>query len=210
MLPPAYSGQLFVISAPSGVGKSTLIRDILADCPKLKFSVSCTTRSPRPGEIAGKDYIFLSKEEFLSGINSGRFLEWAEVHGEYYGTDLNPIEKWLKAGSDVLLDIDVQGARLVRAAYPIAQTIFILPPSLNVLQERLRNRATESEKQLAIRIAAAQRELLEAPWYDYVVINNDLQEAISDLKAILRAGRCHRIIQAPGLKAFLMSLPLQG
>jgi guanylate kinase len=207
MLSPAYSGQLFVLSAPSGVGKSTLIRSILAECPKLKFSVSCTTRSPRPDEIPGKDYIFLSEKEFLSGISSGRFLEWAEVHGKYYGTDLNPIEKWLKAGSDVLLDIDIQGARLVRCCYPIAQTIFILPPSLNVLEERLRNRATESEEQLAIRCAAAQREVLEAPWYDYVVINNDLQEAIADLKAILRAGRCHRIIQAPRVKAFLMSLP---
>lgn len=207
MLSSAYSGQLFVISAPSGVGKSTLIRNILAECPRLKFSVSCTTRTPRSGEVAGKDYVFLSKEEFLNGIDSGRFLEWARVHGEYYGTDLNPIEKWLKSGNDVLLDIDVQGARLVRCAYPIAQTIFVLPPSLNVLEERLRNRATESEEQLAIRFEAALRELLEAPWYDYVVVNNDLQEATSDLKAILRAGRCHRIIQAPGLKAFLNSLP---
>ena len=132
---------------------------------------------PRSGEVAGKDYVFLSKEEFLNGIDSGRFLEWARVHGEYYGTDLNPIEKWLKSGNDVLLDIDVQGARLVRCAYPIAQTIFVLPPSLNVLEERLRNRATESEEQLAIRFEAALRELLEAPWYDYVVVNNDLQEA---------------------------------
>jgi guanylate kinase len=207
MLSPAYYGQLFVISAPSGVGKSTLIRNVLAECPKLKFSVSCTTRPPRSGEIPGKDYNFLGKDEFLSGISSGRFLEWAQVHGEYYGTDLNPIEKWLNAGNDVLLDIDVQGARLVRCAYPTAQTIFILPPSLNVLEERLRNRATESDDQLVIRFASAQRELLEAPWYDYVIINDDLLEAISDLKAILRAGRCHRIIQAPGLKAFLQSLP---
>lgn len=207
MIPHVYSGQVFIISAPSGVGKSTLIRNVLEECPKLKYSVSCTTRPSRSGEIDGKDYCFLSKQEFLNGISSGRFLEWARVHGEYYGTDLNPIEKWLQSGNDVLLDIDVQGARLVRCAYPTAQTIFILPPSLNVLVERLRSRATESEDQLEIRFEAARRELLDAPWYDFVIINNDLQEAISDLKAILRAGRCHRIVQAPVLKAFLMSLP---
>ncbi len=206
MHPPAYLGQLFIISAPSGVGKSTLIRRILEECPKLKFSVSCTTRPPRSDEVHGKDYIFLAREEFLNGIASGRFLEWAEVHGNYYGTDVNPIENWLKAGSDVLLDIDVQGARLVRCVYPTAQTVFILPPSLSVLEERLRNRATESEEQLAIRFAAAQRELLEAPWYDFVVINDNIEKATADLKSILRAGRCARIARAPMLKAFLMSL----
>ncbi|MFZ2448321.1 MAG: guanylate kinase [Syntrophobacteraceae bacterium] len=206
MHPPAYSGQLFIVSAPSGVGKSTLIRRILDERPKLKFSVSCTTRPPRPEEVHGKDYIFLAKEEFLNGISSGRFLEWAEVHGNYYGTDLNPVENWLKAGSDVLLDIDVQGARLVRCVYPIAHTIFILPPSLNVLEERLRNRATESEEQLAIRFATAQRELLEAPWYDYVVVNDSLEKAVADLKSVLCAARCARISQAPRLKAFLMAM----
>lgn len=206
MFPSAASGQLFIISAPSGVGKSTIIRSVLAECPKLKFSVSCTTRPPRPEEVPGKDYFFIGKEEFRNGINSGRFLEWAEVHGEYYGTDVHPIEKWLKAGNNVLLDIDVQGARLVRCAYPTAQTIFVLPPSLNVLKERLRNRGTESEEQLAVRFAAAQRELLEAPWYDYIVINDDLQEAIADMKAILRAGRCSRAVQSTKLRAFLLSL----
>ncbi|MHC1729144.1 MAG: guanylate kinase [Syntrophobacteraceae bacterium] len=206
MLPPTFPGQLFIISAPSGVGKSTIIRSVLAECPKLKFSVSCTTRPIRPDEIPGKDYHFISKEEFHSGLSSGRFLEWAEVHGQYYGTDQHPIENWLQASCDVILDIDVQGARQVRCAYPSAQTIFILPPSLNVLEERLRNRATESEEQLAIRFAAAQRELLEAPWYDYVITNNDLQEAVADLRAILRAGRSSRIVQAGRLKAFLNSL----
>ncbi len=206
MFPPAASGQLFIVSAPSGVGKSTIIRSVLEECPKLKFSVSCTTRPPRPEEVPGKDYHFIAKEEFRNGIDSGRFLEWAEVHGEYYGTDVHPIEKWLKAGNNVLLDIDVQGARLVRCAYPAAQTIFILPPSLNILEERLRSRGTESEEQLAIRFAAAQRELLEAPWYDYIVINDDLQEAIADMKAILRAGRCSRTVQSTKLRAFLLSL----
>ncbi len=202
----AYLGQLFIISAPSGVGKSTIIRRILEECPKLKFSVSCTTRPPRPEEVPGKDYIFLEKDEFIKGIGSGRFLEWAEVHGNYYGTDISPIEKCLNSGNDVLLDIDFQGARLVKCAYPMAQTIFILPPSMRVLEERLRSRATESDEQLAIRIAAAQRELLEAPWYDYVLINDNLDEAVADLKAVLRAGRCSRVARAPVLKSFLMSI----
>lgn len=199
------SGQLFIVSAPSGVGKSTIIGRITASCPGVRFSVSCTTRPVRSGEVAGKDYHFLSMEEFLKGIGSGRFLEWAEVHGHLYGTDGRFVEECLKAGDDVLLDIDVQGARLVRCAYPSAQTIFIMPPSMEVLEERLRNRATEGEEQLAIRIAAARREILESPWYDYIVINDDLQEAVEDLRAILRAGRSSRAAQAPRLKAFLES-----
>ncbi len=179
---------------------------MLAELPKLKFSVSCTTRPKRPDEVDGKDYHFLSREDFLNGINSGRFLEWAEVHGQFYGTDVHPIERWLKEGNDVLLDIDVQGARLVRCVYPAAQTIFVLPPSLIVLEERLKNRATESEEQLAIRMAAAQRELLEAPWYDFIVVNDNLEAAIVEMKAILQAGRCSRTAQAGRLRAFLLSL----
>ena len=206
MPPPATTGQLFIVSAPSGVGKSTIIRTVIASCPNLKFSVSCTTRPIRPGEVTGKDYHFLSMEEFLRRISSGRFLEWAEVHGHLYGTDRRLVEKWLKAGDDVLLDIDVQGTRLVHCAYPAAQTIFILPPSMHVIEERLRNRATETEEQLVIRVAAARRELLESPWYDYIIINDNLQEAVDDLKAILRAGRSSRAIQAARLKNFLMSL----
>ncbi len=147
----------------------------------------------------------MSREEFLSGIKAERFLEWAEVHGQFYGTDRRPIEKWIQTGQNVLLDIDVQGARLVRCAYPAAQTIFILPPSMKVLEERLRKRATETEEQVAIRVAAAAREILESPWYDYIVINDDLQEAIEDLKAILQAGRSSRTAQAARLRSFLMS-----
>ena len=206
MPPPATTGQLFIVSAPSGVGKSTIIRRVIASWPKLKFSVSSTTRPIRSGEVAGKDYHFLSMKEFLRGISAGRFLEWAEVHGHLYGTDRRLVEKWLKAGDDVLLDIDVQGARLVHCAYPAAQTIFILPPSMHVIEERLHNRATETEEQLAIRVAGARRELLESPWYDYIIINDNLLEAVEDLKAILRAGRSNRATRAAGLKNFLMSL----
>jgi guanylate kinase len=160
----------------------------------------------RSGETPGKDYHFMSREEFLKGISSGRFLEWAEVHGHFYGTDQRPVDDWLKAGDDVLMDIDVQGARLVRCAIPAAKTIFILPPTMGILEKRLRDRATETEEQLAIRVAAARLELLNSPWYDYVIVNDDLQEAVEDLKAILRAGRCHRANQSNRLSAFLLSL----
>jgi len=207
MIPKVARGQLFVISAPSGVGKTTLILPVLSQRPELRFSVSWTTRPPRPGEIPGAHYHFKSRREFLAGIETGRFLEWAEVHGEYYGTDGEQIEEWLAAGNDVLLDIDFQGARLVRCAYPSTRTIFILPPSLQALSERLRNRGTESPEQLAGRLAAARREIEEAPWYDYVVINDVLEEALTDLKAIFRACRCERAFQAPKLKTFLLATP---
>ena len=206
MLPPATSGQLFIVSAPSGVGKSTIIRKVSEECPKLKFSVSCTTRPKRPEEVDGKDYHFLSKAEFLNGISSGRFLEWAEVHGEFYGTDRHPVERWLGAADSVILDIDVQGARLVRCNYPAAKTIFVLPPSMHVLEKRLRNRATETAEQFAIRLAAARREILESPWFDYIIINDNLEEAVEDLKAIIRACRSARKSRAQGLKTFLTSL----
>ena len=160
----------------------------------------------RSGEVEGKDYHFLSREQFQQGISSDHFLEWAEVHGHLYGTDRRIIEKWLKGGENVLLDIDVQGARVVRCDYPDAKTIFILPPSMRELEKRLRDRATETADQMAIRIAAARREILESPWFDYIIINDDLEEAVEDLKAILRACRSSRISRAPLLKTFLMGL----
>lgn len=199
------AGQIFIVSAPSGVGKSTIIGKVMPTCAKLRFSVSSTTRPARPGEIDGKDYHFLSAEEFMKGISSGRFLEWARVHGHFYGTDRRIVEKWLKAGYDVLLDIDVQGTRLVRCAHPEAKTIFVLPPSMEVLEERLRSRGTENREQLAVRIGAARREIPESSWYDYVIVNDDLQEAVEDLRAILRACRSGRAARAPAVKTFLMS-----
>jgi guanylate kinase len=205
MLPLSSSGQLFVVSAPSGAGKSTIIRAVLSECPGLKFSVSCTTRQPRADEAPGRDYHFISREEFVEGIASDRFLEWAEVHGHFYGTDAHRIEEWLGAGFDVLLDIDVQGARQVRCAYPRVRTVFILPPSLEVLEGRLTDRGTETAEQFAIRSAAARREVLDAPWFDFVIVNDVLEEAVADLKAILRSGRCRRESQASRVRAFLAS-----
>lgn len=196
-------GQLFVISAPSGVGKTTLVQSVLRETPALRFSISCTTRPPRSGEKDGKDYHFISREAFLEGIQAGRFVEWAQVHGAFYGTDRSKLDEWLKAGVDVLLDIDVQGARQVRCLYADAHHIFILPPSLEILEQRLRKRDTESEEQMAARLAAARIELREAPWYDFLVVNDVLETAASDLIAIIRASRCRRIAQGHRIKAFL-------
>lgn len=198
-----YRGQLFVISAPSGAGKSTLIRAILLERPELCFSVSSTTRPPREGETPGIDYHFISRQEFSDGIRRGRFVEWAEVHSQFYGTDGEQLDEWLQDGRDVLLDIDVQGARQVRCAYPLAHTIFVLPPSFEALEHRLKGRGTESPEQVANRLTAARQELLEAPWFDFVIVNDSLDEAIADFKAVLRACPCQRIAQASRLRAFL-------
>ncbi len=197
------TGQLFVISAPSGVGKTTLVRLLLQELPELRFSVSCTTRPPRPGETDGKDYHFLDRAAFLAGIQEGRFLEWAQVHGEYYGTDRLILEAWLEAGKDVLLDIDVQGARQVRCLFPLAHTLFILPPSWEVLEQRLQARGTEAQEQIAARLSAAHREVQEAPWYDFIVVNDLLETAVADLVAIIRAARCQRMVQGERLRALL-------
>jgi guanylate kinase len=197
------AGQLFVISAPSGVGKTTLVQSVLRELPELRFSISCTTRPPRPGERDGKDYHFITREAFLEGIQAGRFLEWAKVHGAFYGTDKSKLDEWLAAGEDVLLDIDVQGARQVRCLYPLAHHIFILPPSLEILEQRLRTRDTESSEQIAARLAAARTELQDAPWYDFLVVNEVLEAAAADLSAIIRAARCRRTAQAHRLRALL-------
>ncbi len=199
-------GQLFVVSAPSGAGKTTLIKSILPQWPNLCFSVSCTTRLPRPGEIAGKDYHFLSRDAFVQGIHEERFLEWARVHDEFYGTDGNQVREWLGQGKDVLLDIDVQGARQVRCAYPLARTIFVIPPSLEALRERLLARNTETPEKLERRLHGALEEVREAAWYDFVVINDVLSQAMEDFQAILKACRCDRLQQASQLKSLLKTL----
>ncbi len=197
------SGHLFVISAPSGVGKTTLLKRVLEAVPDLRYSVSCTTRPPRPGEEHGRDYFFLSQDEFEEGVRTGRFLEWALVHGRYYGTDGRIVHGWLQEGWDVILEIDVQGARQVRARHPSATTIFILPPSMEVLRQRLQGRGTESPEQLELRLKAAFSELQEAPWYDYLIVNDALDAAVQDLVSVFRASRCHRLRSAHVLQPLL-------
>ncbi len=182
-------GDLYVISAPSGTGKTTLLHMLLKEMDKVSFSVSHTTRPSRPGEIDGVDYHFVSKDVFSSMVEEGAFLEWAEVHGHFYGTSREGVLGQLAKGTDVLLDIDVQGARQVKKGFPGAVMIFILPPSFKELEQRLRSRGTEDEDSLKIRIENAKREIMAVTEYDYIVINDVLQKALDDLEAVIKANR---------------------
>ena len=178
-------GQLFVISAPSGAGKTTLCEALRQRLPELVYSVSSTTRSPRQGEREGKDYFFVSEKQFREGIASGHWAEWARVHDNYYGTSNRFLERHLAAGRDVLLDIDVQGAEQIVARYPQAITIFIMAPSLEVLRQRLLTRGLDSPEVIAQRLDNAQAEIDHCEEYRHVVINDDLDTAIGQLVAIL-------------------------
>jgi guanylate kinase len=186
-------GILLVLSAPSGCGKTTLLRQVMAELPGLSFSVSHTTRQPRPGEVNGHDYHFVSPEQFkvIRDQQPSGFLEWAEVHGNLYGTSRQEVESRLAAGTDVILDIDVQGAEQVRHnAQPV--TVFIAPPSLAELEQRLRGRGTESPESLRIRLANAEKEMQAAPAYTYLIINDQLNQAVLELKSVIIAERCRQ------------------
>ena len=178
-----------MIVAPSGAGKSSLVDALLQNDPGLKLSLSTTTRAPRPGEVEGKNYRFVSKAEFLKERDQGHFLEWAEVHGHFYGTSKPWIESQMQAGSDVLLEIDWQGAQQIRKLIPSAQWIFIFPPSIAALEERLRKRGQDDEATIERRLAAAHLELLHAHEADYIVVNDSFDQALVDLKHILAASR---------------------
>lgn len=183
------AGNLYVVAAPSGTGKTTLVRLLLEREKDICLSISSTTRDPRPGELDGREYHFLSAEKFHAMIGRGEFLEWAEVHGNFYGTSRLWIEEQMTAGRDVLLEIDWQGAQQVRAIFPEAIGVFILPPSLEELDRRLTGRGTDSADVIARRLAAAQAEMRHAGEFDYVIINDDLNQALEDLCAIARASR---------------------
>jgi guanylate kinase len=176
-----------ILSAPSGGGKTTIARQLLDRRSDLGYSVSCTTRAPRPGERDGTDYYFLSRDEFVRRRRAGDFAESAEVHGNLYGTLRSEIARVLGTGRHVVMDIDVQGARQFRSAFPQTVTVFVLPPSAEVLLERLRNRKTESPQQLAARLDSALEELRAVEEYEYVVINDDLERAVQSVGSILDA-----------------------
>ena len=195
-VPMRASGNLLIVSAPSGAGKTTLVKALLARDSQVVYSVSCTTRAPRAGERDGVDYYFVSDEAFRQRIDAGEFLEHAEVHGHRYGTLRSWIEAQLQADRDVVLDIDTQGAEQVRALMPEAVSIFILPPSLAELESRLRARATDADAVIERRLAAARAEIAHAGEYDYVIINKDLDTAIADLAAVVRASRLRHARQA--------------
>ncbi len=192
----AAKGQLFILSAPSGAGKTTLLKKVMAQVVGLAFSVSHTTRSPRSGEKDGVDYHFVSLEEFRTMRDQGLFLEWAEVHGNFYGTSRPAVVKQLEQGQDIILDIDVQGAAIIWKDPTIeAVSVFIAPPSLQELEKRLRGRGTETDETIELRLNNAAREMEAASDYEYLVINDSLEEAAATLQAVIIGQRCrgHRL-----------------
>ena len=182
-------GVLFIISAPSGAGKSTLCRAVLNHFPDLVYSVSYTTRPPRGGEQNGVDYYFISQDEFKKGIARDRWAEWAEVHGHYYGTSADFLNKALSAGQDILLDIDIQGAGRILQRYPDGVTIFIMPPSLETLKTRLQSRGTDSPEVIAIRLKNAREEMAQRDFYRHIITNERLSDAVAELIAIFEKYR---------------------
>src|SRR3972149_2344290 len=182
-------GLLFIVSAPSGAGKSSLVNAALAEDPRLVLSISYTTRAPRPGEQNGREYHFVDRAAFMRMLEAGEYLESAEVHGNLYATSQRQIEAALRAGKDVVLEIDWQGAQQVRRAFGDAGSIFILPPSMQELRRRLENRGQDPDAVIQRRLDAATEELGHAAEFDYAIINNDFGEARRDFAAVVRASR---------------------
>ena len=182
-------GHLFIISAPSGAGKTTLVKAVLQQFKDMLYSISYTTRKPRAKERDGIDYHFISKQDFKKGIHKGRWAEWAEVYGNYYGTSVEFIEKSLSSGCDILLDIDVQGTLQILKHYPDSVTIFILPPSMNVLRKRLEMRGSDSQAVIEKRLLNARKEMTQKNMYRHIIVNDILPEAIEELSAIFKKYR---------------------
>jgi len=180
-------GIILIISAPSGAGKTTLCRSLLQRFPTMKESVSYTTRSPRAGEVQGEDYFFVSRDEFKQMIESDAFAEWAEVHGNLYGTALVAIDEARKNGVDLVLDIDCQGARRLKEQIERCVYVFILPPSMAELRRRLENRSSDAQEVIDSRLERAAGEIREARWYDYIIINDNFETAFEELSSIVVA-----------------------
>ena len=193
---PVERGTLFVVAAPSGAGKSSLVNAVLAREPGIALSISYTSRAPRPGERHAQHYHFVDKAEFERMIAAGDFFEYALVHGDYKGTARQSVEPQLAAGKDVLLEIDWQGARQVRAQIPEAVSVFILPPSKDTLETRMRNRGQDSDAVIAQRVAAAREEMSHAPEFDYWIVNEHFDTAANELRSIFIAHRLRRAAQA--------------
>jgi len=198
-------GLALIVSAPSGAGKSTLITRLRAEFANVGYSISCTTRAPRGGERDGVDYHFIDVPLFKERIAQGHFAEWAEVHGNFYGTPRQQVLDQLALGQDVLFDIDVQGARQLRANLNLGSTVFILPPSRGELERRLTGRGTDAPEVIARRMANACREIAQATWFQHVIVNDHLDTAYDELRAVYLARRC-----APELRPGLVQSLLEG
>ncbi|NWJ41085.1 MAG: guanylate kinase [Geothrix sp.] len=198
-----HPGNVFVVSAPSGAGKSTLAQRLVATVPDLVFSISFTTRKPRPGEVDGRDYFFIDEARFDAMVREGGFVEWVQVYGHRYGTGRDWLQQTLATGRDVLLDIETTGARNLREAIPDARMIFILPPSAASLEQRLRSRGKDSDEQIAIRLKHARHELEQYPAYDYLVLNDDLELGYRHFEIIILATRAGRERMAPAAQRIL-------
>ncbi len=196
LLSGAHAGTLFLVTAPSGAGKSTLVNALLARESGIDLSISHTTREPRPGESHGREYHFVDVDEFLERRARGEFIESAEVHGNYYGTSRLWIEERVRSGRDVLLEIDWQGARQVRTQFPQAVGIFILPPSIDALEARLKKRGQDSPQVIARRLLGAGTEIAHAPEFEFVIINEDFDLALDQLTAVVTAARLRFASQA--------------
>ncbi len=194
--PKPTAGNVILVAAPSGAGKSSLVSALLASDPSIRLSISCTTRAPRPGEQDGREYHFVSEDAFHQMQDNDDLLEWAKVHGNYYGTPKRWIADAAALGHDVLLEIDWQGARQVRTHFPGAIGIFIVPPSIETLEQRLTLRGQDEPQVIARRLLAAGSEIAHAPEFEYVIINQDFSTALSELAAIIRASRLKYASQA--------------
>ena len=189
------AGRIFVVSGPSGSGKSTLIREVRQKVPDLGYSVSHTSRPPRGQEKNGVEYHFVSRKNFQEMIDKGDFVEWAEVYRDLYGTSVSSLRSQITIGLDVIMDIDVQGGRNIKGYFKDAILIYVLPPSLEILEERLRNRGTDDEKTIRVRLKKATKEIKNCVSYDYLLINDMLDQAVEELKSILIAERCRKSVR---------------
>lgn len=198
---------LIILSSPSGAGKTTLTHRLLSDFPvPLAFSISHTTRTPRANEVDGQDYHFTDESAFRDAVEAGRFAEWAKVHGNYYGTAVSEISRAKERGvRGLLFDVDYQGARQIKAKFPEAVGVFILPPSMTELRRRLEGRGTESDESLRVRFAKSQEEIEHYPFFDYLVVNDDLQLALAQLRGIVHAEMCRRSRIAGRAEALLQA-----
>jgi guanylate kinase len=197
-------GILFVVSAPSGAGKTSLCKGITDSLENLTHSISYTTRTPRPGEIDGRDYYFVTAQRFREMVQAGDFAEHAEVHGNLYGTSKRVLDDMIREGVDVILDIDTQGARQIKTHFATAVFVFIMPPSMALLEERLRNRKSDREDEIRKRMQRAIDEIRDYSLYDYIVVNRDFERALSELRSIVIAERCRtKLLRTDWIKELL-------